>query len=81
MTVRPQITVTTVTLNARTKRRVDLKLDDRLVSIPVDDDLFAYFKSNFVRQNPSQKQKNEYATLMRLMVAAYKTGREDGSKR
>jgi len=74
-----QINITTITVNPPKKRRINLKLDDHLVSILVDADLFAYFKTCFVRQNPSQKQKDEYATVMRLMVAAYKKGCEDGS--
>jgi hypothetical protein len=80
MTEKAHISITTVTLNAPTKKRVTLKLNDRLISIPVDADLFAYFKINFVRQNPSQRQKNEYATVMRLMAAAYLKGCEDGKR-
>jgi hypothetical protein len=80
MADKTQISITTVTVNAPTKKRVDLRINDRLVSIPVDADLYAYFKSRFVRQNPSQKQKSEYATLMRLMSAAYLKGCEDGKK-
>jgi hypothetical protein len=76
-----QITITTITSSSPKKKRIDLRLDDHLVSIPVDSDLFAYFKSHFVRQHPSQKQKDEYATIMRLMVAAYKRGKEDGSEK
>jgi hypothetical protein len=80
MADKTQISITTVTVNAPSKKRVDLKIDDRLVSIPVDADLYAYFKTGFVRQNPSTKQKSEYATLMGLMVAAYRKGIEDGKK-
>jgi hypothetical protein len=74
------ISITTVTVYPPSKKLVDLKINDRLVRIPVDADLYAYFKTIFVRQNPSTKQKSEYATLMRLMVAAYLKGFEDGKK-
>jgi hypothetical protein len=76
-----QINITTISVNPLKKKRIDLKIDDHLVSIPVDADLFANFKNHFVRDAPSQKQKNEYATVMRLMVAAYKKGRESEPKK
>ena len=73
------ITITTVTVSVGANKQIKLRLNGQDVSIPVEPDLYAYFKSHFVRANPSQKQKDEYSTVMRLMSAAYSQGLKDNS--
>jgi hypothetical protein len=60
------------------QRSVTVRVGTRNVEVPVDDDLFAYFRSQFLRQAPSPGFKARHATVMKLMVAAYKKGASDG---
>lgn len=58
-----------------------LKLDDtHEVNIPVSDETWTYFKSFFKRDNPSSLQKQKYATIMKMVHAAYLKGLEDGRR-
>ena len=73
-----RINITQISVSTGPSRTIKLRIEDKNVDIPVDAELHAYFKSHFVRDKPSVKQREEYATIMRLMVAAYKQGTKDG---
>lgn len=60
------------------KKFIRLNLGDREVRIYVDDITYANFQSEFVRGNPSQKQKTRHATMMKAMLAAYLAGLHEG---
>jgi hypothetical protein len=60
------------------KRLIRLRIDDKTVLIPIDDDIYAYFNQQFVRPKPSALQKQKYTTIMNLLRAAYFKGLDDG---
>jgi hypothetical protein len=50
------------------------------VNIPVDEEVHAYFKEQFLRQNPTPLQRRKWATIMNVLQAAYLKGFSDGKK-
>ena len=75
-----RVSITEVTVLTGKKKAFKLNVDGKTISIPVDENVFAHYKDQFVREAPSQKQRNVFGTLMNLMRAAYLQGREDGKK-
>lgn len=57
---------------------IHVRVDSRDVRIPISRELKAYFKEQFVRSSPSRAQRGRWATLMNLLRAAYRKGRNDG---
>ena len=57
---------------------IRLELGERTVRIHVDDTTYANFKSEFVRSNPTEKQKVRHATMMQILRDAYLTGLKEG---
>jgi hypothetical protein len=74
------ISITEVTVLSGRKKAFKLEVEGRMVSIPVDEKLFAHYKDQLWREHPSRKQKDVFATVMNLMQAAYLQGCEDGKK-
>jgi hypothetical protein len=68
---------TIILVKGRTKD-FHLSIDDRMVSIPVPEDIFTHAKNQFLDKRNTPDQKNRNATLRNLMRAAYKKGLEDG---
>jgi hypothetical protein len=61
------------------QRHIRLEIDSRIISVPVPDDIYAYWHEQFVRPNPTPTQKKRYTTLMNLLRAAYTKGQKDGA--
>ena len=53
-------------------RYIRIVIDDEVIFVPVSDEVYAHFRGEFARRNPSDHQQLLYATVMKLMVAAYK---------
>ena len=62
------------------KKKVKLNVNGVDITIHVPEALFAHYQNQFVRQYPTEKQRNMFATLMSLMRAAYLKGCEDAGK-
>ena len=60
------------------QRSIRVPINKRIVSIPVPDDIYAYWHEQFVRQNPTVAQRKRFKTLLNVLRAAYLTGRSDG---
>lgn len=73
------MTITEVTMVSGKTKYIQIKLDGREVRIPIDEAIYAYYKSQFFRDNPTSNQKKRFATLMQLLKAAYLHGRKDGA--
>ena len=71
--------ITEVTFETGKTAKLRFRVDGQEVVVDVAADLKAYFTEQFVRPNPTAAQKKRYATLMRLLEAAYKKGREAGA--
>jgi len=71
------VSYTEVTFVSGKKKNIRLKLDDQIVQIPVDEDVYAYFSEQFLRQNPTPAQRKRFATVMNVVRAAYLKGKED----
>jgi hypothetical protein len=68
-------------LNALTHQRyICLEINNRIIPIPVPNDVCAYWREQFVRQRPTSAQRQRFTTLMNVLRAAYIKGREDGEK-
>jgi hypothetical protein len=72
------MTITEVTMVSGKIKYIRIKLDGKDVRIPIDEAIYAYFKSQFFRDNPTPNQKKRFATLMQLLKAAYLHGLEEG---
>jgi hypothetical protein len=72
------MTITEVTMVSGKTKYIRIKLDGKDVRIPIDEAIYAYFKSQFSRDNPTSNQKKRFATLMQLLKAAYLHGLEEG---
>lgn len=57
---------------------LEFRAGGKPVVIDVPAELKAYFTSQFSRASPTPLQRRRYATLMRLLGAAYTKGVEDG---
>jgi hypothetical protein len=75
------ISITEITIFSGKKKGFKLTVNDEVISIPVDENVFAHYKDQLWREDPSRKQKDVYATVMNLMRAAYLKGCEDGKKK
>jgi hypothetical protein len=73
-----QISITEITILTGKKRGIKLDFGEKSVSIPVDEAIFAHYKNQLWRENPTPRQKKVFATVMSLMRAAYMKGCEDG---
>ena len=62
----------------RREPTIEVDIDKKIVSIPVSSALRTNFLNQFVRDAPSQLQRNRYRTLMSLIVAAYRAGQAAG---
>ncbi len=62
------------------QRHIRLEIHSRIVSIPVPDDVYAYWHEQFVRTNPTPAQRKRFTTLMNLLRAAYGKGLNDGAE-
>ena len=72
------MTITEVTIVSGKTKYIQIKLDGKEVHIPIDEAIYAYYKSQFFRDNPTSNQKKRFATLMQLLKAAYLYGRKEG---
>ena len=63
-----------------TQHHIRVEIKSRIISIPVPDDLYAYWHEQFVRQNPTPAQKRRFRTMLNILRAAYAKGHEDGMK-
>lgn len=70
------ITVSQTTINTGKNASIDITVDDKRVKIPVPSEVRAYFTEQFVRDTPTPQQRRKYATVMTLLAAAYKAGRD-----
>lgn len=61
------------------QRHIRLEINSRIVSVPVPDDVYAYWHEQFVRTNPTPAQRQRYTTLLNLLRAAYGKGQKDGA--
>ena len=74
-------TITEVTISSGKKKSFKLEVNGELITIPIDEKIFAHYKDQLWRENPSRKQKDVFATVLNLMRAAYLKGREDGKSK
>ena len=74
------MSITEVTVLLGKTKGFKLKVDDSIVTIPVDEAIFTNYQNQFYRENPTTQQKQKFATLMNLMRAAYNKGRADANK-
>jgi hypothetical protein len=74
------VSITEVTMLVGKKKAFKLKVDDRTVTIPVDEAIFTNYQNQFYREKPTPQQRRKFTTLMNLMRAAYKQGVKDGRK-
>lgn len=75
-----RFTVAEVSFNDGPKKNIKINVDGRNVNIPVDDSVFAYFREQFWRENPTAKQKQRFATVVNVLRAAYQKGYADSKK-
>ncbi len=73
------VNITEVTFSTGKPAFIEVNIDEKPVRIPVTAEVKAYFKEQFVRQNPTPAQRKKFATVMNLLRAAYKKGKEDAS--
>ena len=71
-----KITIEEVTVRSGKTASIDIFIDDKKVKINVPAEVKAHFSDQFVRANPTALQKKKYVTLMSLLRAAYKAGKE-----
>ncbi|MGB6477152.1 MAG: hypothetical protein WBF04_24120 [Candidatus Sulfotelmatobacter sp.] len=67
-------------LSGSNKRVLQLKVDGKLISVPLDEKTHAHYKDQLWREHPSQKQRDVHATVKSLMRAAYLKGCADGKQ-
>ena len=75
------VTITEVTMVSGKTKYIQINLDGNAARIPIDEAIYAYYKSQFFRDNPTSNQKKRFATLMQLLKAAYLHGRKEGSSK
>lgn len=51
------LSFTEVTVHTGRKKNIRLTVDGKEVLIPVDEAVYAYFREQFIRDNPSPKQR------------------------
>lgn len=74
------VSITEITLTTGRKKNIRVTVDDKVVNIPVDEAVYAYFHEQFFRSNPTSLQSKRFATLMNMLRAAYKKGLSDGAR-
>ena len=74
------ISVSEFTFVSGKKKNVRIKHDGSDVLIPVDEGVYAYFREQFLRQNPTSLQRKRFSTIMNVLRAAYLKGVADGKK-
>ena len=74
------ISITEVTIQSGKTAHIRFELDGKVIRVPIDATIKAYFDSQFVRPNPTSQQRQRFGTLMNLLRAAYKKGLADGGK-
>ncbi len=62
------------------KAYISLDIDGSHVRIPLPAEVKARYDEQFVRQNPTHQQKGRLLTLMHLVRAAYRLGRQHGQQ-
>lgn len=72
--------ITEITVTTGRTATIEFRVNGKPVTIEVPADLKAFFTEQFSRPNPTANQKRRYATLMRLLEAAYCKGIEDGNR-
>jgi hypothetical protein len=70
------ISITEVTVTKGKTDTISLGIDGETVRIKVAAEVKAYFDAQFVRANPTALQKKKFATIMNLLRAAYKAGKQ-----
>lgn len=75
-----QVNITEVTISTGKTAYVEFLSDDKKIRVEIPAELNAFFKSQFLRANPTPAFKQRYVTLMNLMRAAYKQGLADAKK-
>lgn len=75
-----RISVAEFTFSDGRKKNVRINIDGRDVGIPVDSEIFAYFRAQFLRDNPTPQQRQRFSTIMNVTRAAYQKGYADGKK-
>jgi len=73
--------ITELTVPSGNKRELMLHVDGFDLTIPVDEALFASYRNHFARKCTTERHRKAFATLLRLMRAAYLKGYDDGKKR
>ncbi len=69
---------TELRIGADTRSSMQVKVDERVVTIPIPTAVKTAFTIQFVRPNPSKPQREKYQTIMQLVAAAYLRGLQDG---
>ena len=75
------VSITEVTVLSGKKKSFKLEVNGQRITIPVDNEIYAHYKDQLWRENPTRKQKDVFATVMNLMRAAYLKGCEDGKSK
>lgn len=69
------ISITEVSFGEGPKgRHIRVEIDGETVKIPISEEIYAYWHSQFVRPNPTPQQRKRFTTLMSVVRAAYKEG-------
>lgn len=75
-----RISVTEMSFNSGRKTDIRINIDGRDIRIPVDSAIFAYFREQFLRENPTPQQRRRFSTIMNIARAAYQKGYSDASR-
>lgn len=73
-----RFSVTEIVISSGKQKFIRVTVDGQDVRIPVDDDIYAYWQEQFVRNNPTPQQRKRFGTFMNVVRAAYKKGLKDG---
>ncbi|MFH1830173.1 MAG: hypothetical protein ABH871_05300 [Pseudomonadota bacterium] len=74
------IEISEVTILEGKSKTIDVKVNDKVVHVPMDKAVYAYFKEQFLRKNPTAQQRKKFATIMNVLRSAYIKGLSDGKK-
>ncbi len=72
--------VSEVTISQGRKKSIRINVDGQNVNIPVDESIYAYFKEQFLRTNPTDGQRKKFGTIMNVLRSAYLKGVGDGRR-
>ena len=73
-----RISVAEFSFSTGPKKSIKINIDGKDVGVPIDQSVYAYFSEQFLRENPTPRQRQRFATIMNVARAAYQKGYVDG---